>query len=201
MLMSRIAYLVSRLAPGRSPVTAGLFCALGLLCLALAARAAAHGIGTPQVLNAAAGPYLLSAWTDPDPLRTDETHVVVAVTDPDTREPIITDVEVTVTMTSLDDPAVVLTEVAGTDNVNRLLFAAEFNDRLAAGRWRVDLSATGARGSGEGVSFEVDVEQARGFNWLWLGIGGLAVVVLVWVAGSLRPERGTQRAARPRRRG
>ena len=30
----------------------------------------AHGTGTPQLLNAPAGPYLLSVWTDPDPLRT-----------------------------------------------------------------------------------------------------------------------------------
>lgn len=169
----------------RRPSSAFRLCAAALL-LAFAARAAAHGIGTPQVLNAAAGPYLLSAWTDPDPLRADETHVVVAVTDPDTREPIITDVEVTVTMTSLADPATVLTEVAGADNVNRLLFAAEFNDRVGAGRWRVDLRASGARGLGEGVSFEVDVAPARGFNWLWLGVGGLAAVVLAWVVGSLR---------------
>lgn len=199
LFVSRFSYLVSRLWSLVWPSSALRLSALALL-LACAARTAAHGIGTPQVLNAVAGPYLLSAWTDPDPLRADETHVVVAVTDPESREPIITDVAVTVTMTSLADPAQTVTAVAGPDNVNRLLFAAEFNDRVSEGRWRVDLAATGARGAGEGVSFEVNVEPARGFNWLWLGIAGLAAVVLVWVAGSLRSGKSDNAPTPPDRR-
>ena len=63
--------------------------------------AQAHGTGTPQLLNAPSGPYLLSVWTDPDPLRADEAHVVVAVLEPATREPIVTGVEVTVRLEPL----------------------------------------------------------------------------------------------------
>lgn len=160
-----------------------------LFIFVVAAVAEAHGIGTPQVLNQPAGPYLLSAWTDPDPLRVDETHVVVGVTDAATNEPIVAGVEVAVTLTSTDDPAVTITQIAPADNVNRLLYAAEFNGRLSAGRWQVTLRVSGERGVGEGVAFPVEVQPARGFNWLWLGVGGLAAVVLVWVMISLRGDK------------
>ena len=167
-----------------------------LLFFMTAAALQAHGIGTPRVVNQAAGPYLISVWTDPDPLRVDETHVVVGISDAATNEPIVTGIEVAVTLAAVDDPAAAITQIAGADNVNRLLYAAEFNDRLAAGRWQVSLRVSGARGVGEGNAFPIDVEPARGFNGLWLGIGGLAAVVLLWVAASLRGEK-PGRAPRP----
>lgn len=169
---------------------------IALLAASLVAAArlvGAHGIGTPHLLNEPAGPYLLSIWTDPDPLRADETHVVVAVTDPATREPIVAGVEVTVTLTSLAAPALAHTAVAGPDSVNRLLFAAEFNDRLTPGNWRVTVVVTGARGDTSEVTFEVAVAAARGFNWLWIGVGGLAGILLVWVVVSARPARSRSR--------
>ena len=141
------------------------------------------------------GPYLLSVWTDPDPLRADEAHVVVAVLEPATREPIVTGVEVTVTMTPLaagDGAAVSMT--AGADETNRLFYAAEFNDHVAPGRWQVGVSVAGERGAGDEVTFEIDIVAARGFNWLWLGAGGLALAVGLWLAASLRP-RATGRTA------
>ncbi len=173
--------------------------ALGLLAVALPAiRLRAHGIGKPQILNEPAGPYLVSAWTDPDPLRADESHVVVGVTDPDSREPIVTGVEVTVTLTSVADPSVVVHEDAGTDSVNQLLYAAEFNDRVSEGQWRVGITVSGAMGSGQAVGFEVDIAPARGFNMLWLGVGGLAVIVGGWFVASMRGEKpGRDRRGRP----
>ena len=107
------------------------------------------------------GPYLLSVWTDPDPLRADEAHVVVAVLEPATREPIVTGVEVTVTMTPLaagDGAAVSMT--AGADETNRLFYAAEFNDHVAPGRWQVGVSVAGERGAGDEVTFEIDIVAA-----------------------------------------
>lgn len=165
----------------------------GLLLLAAALAYVpgirAHGIGTPRLLNEPAGPYLLSAWTDPDPLRADQTHVVVAVSDPASREPIVSGVEIIVTMTSMDDPALIRRTGAGTDNVNQLLYAAEFNDQLTAGRWRVGLNVSGERGAGPELSFEVTVEPARGLNWLWIGVSGLAAVLVLWVVVSAQPSR------------
>lgn len=156
----------------------------------------AHGTGTPQLLNAPTGPYLLSVWTDPDPLRADEAHVVVAVVEPETQEFIVSDVTVTVRLRSLADPTVERVETAETDTTNRLLFAAEFNDRVTPGRWQVGVSAAGARGAGDEVTFEIDVAPARGFNWLWLGVGGLGATVLLWLLASMRGP--AQRRSRAR---
>jgi hypothetical protein len=155
-----------------------------LFSIVLAAHA--HGTGTPQLLNAPAGPYLLSVWTDPDPLRADEAHVVVAVVEPTTQEFIVSDVAVTVRLRSLADPTAELVAVAGSDDTNRLLFAAEFNGQVTPGRWQVGVSAAGARGASDEVTFEIDVAAARGFNWLWLGVGGLGAAVLLWLLASMR---------------
>lgn len=149
----------------------------------------AHGIGKPQVLNQPAGPYLISAWTDPDPLRADESHVVIAVADPATNELIVGGVEVSVVMTSLDDPARRVAVVAGTDNVNQLLYAAEFNDQVGEGRWRVGITVAGDRGVSDEIEFEVAIAPARGFNWLWAGIGGMAAIIIIWLAGSMRGDK------------
>ena len=73
----------------------------------------AHGTGTPQLLNAPTGPYLLSVWTDPDPLRVDEAHVVVAVVEPVTQEFSVSDVVVTVRLRWLADPTVELATTLG----------------------------------------------------------------------------------------
>lgn len=174
-----------------------LFISLLLLVL-VAPRLRAHGIGKAQLLNEPAGPYLISAWTDPDPLRADEAHVVVGVSDPNSRAPIVSGVEVTVTLTSVANESVVITEVAGTDNVNQLLYAAEFNDRLSEGRWRVDLAVTGEQGAGQPAGFTVDIQPARGFNMLWLGIGGLVVIVGAWLIGSMHGEKPARsRRGRP----
>ena len=162
----------------------------------------AHGTGTPQLLNAPSGPYLLSVWTDPDPLRADETHVVVAVLEPATREPIVTGVEVTVRLEPLTADGQPVTVTAETDDTNRLFYAAEFNDRVTPGRWRVGVAVSGERGAGDEVTFEVDITAARGFNWLWLGAGGLLLAIGLWLALSLRggsaPRHGSPPAP-PRR--
>ena len=175
-------------------VISAFLCVPLLLLTALLAQA--HGTGTPQLLNAPSGPYLLSIWTDPDPLRTDETHVVVAVLEPATREPIVTGVEVTVRLEPLSGDGAAQTATADTDETNRLFYAAEFNDRVAPGRWRVGVLVTGERGAGDEVAFEVDIIAARGFNWLWLGIGGLLLAVALWLALSLRGG-SAPRSARP----
>ncbi len=177
-----------------------ILAALLLLVVWGAPAARGHGMGRPQVLNQPAGPYLLSAWTDPDPLRADETHVVVAVINPDNQEPIVTGVEVSVLMRSLDDPARQVTRTAGTDYVNQLLYAAEFDDEVSEGRWRVELSVDGERGAGDGVGFDVDVGPPRTFNWLWIGVGGVGLIVVAWMVSAMRgdaADQGQRRRARP----
>lgn len=174
----------------------------GLLSAVLAFRpasASAHGMGTPQLLNVPAGPYLLSAWTDPNPLRADETHVVVAVIAPDTQQMVVSGVEVSITMTSAADPDVVHRQTAGRDYVNQLLHSAEFNDHVTEGTWRVGISATGERGVSDEITFDVEIDPARGFRWLWIGGGGAAAVVMAWLVLSMQEERPV-RMTRSRRR-
>lgn len=187
----------------RRPIgLAAVVVVVGLLSAVFAgppASARAHGMGTPQLLNVPAGPYMLSVWTDPNPLRSDEAHVVVAVIAPDTGQMIVSDIEVTITMTSLADPTVVHQRTAGQDFVNQLLHAAEFNDHLTEGAWRVGISATGARGASDEIAFEVEIDPARGFRWLWIGGGGLAAVVLAWLLLSMQEEKPV-RMTRSRRR-
>jgi hypothetical protein len=127
----------------------------------------------------------------------------VAVTDPATREPIVTGVEVTVRMQSLADPATVITQTAGSDETNRLLFAAEFNDRVTEGRWQVGIAVNGERGAGEEVTFEVDVSPARGFNMLWVGLSGLVLLVVGWffLSSRSRPASPPPRRGRPTQSG
>jgi hypothetical protein len=159
---------------------------LGLWFLGAAALVSAHGYGTPRVLNADTGPYTLSIWTDPQPLRADETHVIVAVIDPQTQGLIVSEVDVTVRLNALDRPGNELSQIAGPDSTNRLLFAAVFDGDVKPGRWRVGVSAAGALGDGDEVTFEVDITPARGFNWLWIGGAGIGLLLLVWIGSWFR---------------
>lgn len=145
----------------------------------------AHGIGTPQQLNVPAGPYLLSIWSDPNPLRVNETHITVAIMNPETRMPIVAGVGATVQLQSPTDPAVRRTAVASPDNTaNKLLYAAVFNDLPEPGLWQGVVSVTGPDGPGEDVAIEVEVLPAPPVNWRWLGIVTLVGVVLGWAVWS-----------------
>ncbi|MFO7661615.1 MAG: hypothetical protein R6X18_03370 [Chloroflexota bacterium] len=169
------------------PIALGL---VGLCLLGSAVVVMAHGYGTPRVLNAATGPYNLSIWTDPQPLRSDETHVIVAVIDPQTQGLIVSEVAVTVRMSSFDPPGIELSQIAEPDSTNRLLFAAVFDGEVKPGRWLVGVSAAGALGDGDEVTFEVDITPARRFNWLWVGGVGVGLLLLIWIVSLfLRPSR------------
>lgn len=149
----------------------------------------AHGIGTPVQINVPSGPYLLSIWTDPDPLRVDETHVTVAVMEPETQAPIVTGVQVQVQLTAVADESLSFTAAASADNsANRLLYAAVFENLPTAGSWRGLISVDGPAGVGQDMPFEVEVLPPAPFNWLWPGIGGLVVLLLVWWVRSWRRQ-------------
>lgn len=172
-----------------------------LLVLISPPHVRAHGIGVPQVINVANGPYLVSVWTDPDPLREDETHFVVAVMNPETRAPLVTGIAVAV---QLDDVrgGESLSATAQPDNsVNQLLYVVEFNDLVTAGDWQATILVDGPLGAADEVTFAVEIVPARGFNWMWLGVGGLGLAVVAWLVLAGRsdaaPEARRSRAAKP----
>jgi hypothetical protein len=179
---------------------------LSLLLAAMLASArplVAHGGGTPQLLNEPAGPYLISVWTDPEPLRIDDSHFNVAVLDPDTRAPILEDVTVRVELQPQGASGPLLSEEATTArSTNKTIYVAVFNEVPAEGRWQVTVSADGAAGATGPVSFDVDILPPAPFNWLRAGLlaGGVLALGLVVFAGSRRrtrePEIRRRRAAR-----
>lgn len=92
-------------------------------------------MGSPQKINEPAGPYLVSVWTDPDPLRVDEVHVTVAVIDPQTQAPIL-DSRVTVQLASLEEESVSFSAPATQENSRlKFLYVAVFEPPFA-GPWR-----------------------------------------------------------------
>lgn len=166
-----------------------------IVCQLLPASVIAHGVGTPRLLNEPAGPYLISVWTDPYPLRADESHVTVAVIDPETQAPLVESVIVTVELTQgdvrLSAPATTATAA------NKTLYEAVFTDLPAVGTWQATITADGPDGRSEPVSFPVEVQPALPLNALrpaLIGLGAAALILLVW-----RARRGNAVAA-PRRR-
>ena len=55
---------------------------LALILGYISGVAQAHGGGVPRLTNAEVGPYWVSVWTQPDPLRAGEVHFTVAVSEP-----------------------------------------------------------------------------------------------------------------------
>lgn len=162
-------------------LTVARYIGVVLLSLVVASQALAHGIGTPVKINVPSGPYLLSIWTDPDPLRVKETHVTVAVMEPVTREPIVTGLTVEVQLTDVVDEAMSFTAAATPeDSANRLLYAAVFSNLPHEGTWRGTIVVDGLAGKGEPIPFEIEVLPQAPFNWLWPGVGGLVILLVVW---------------------
>lgn len=170
-----------------------------LLCLAAFRHLGAHGIGTPQRINVPSGPYLVSIWTDPDPLRVDETHVVVAVMEPETQRPLVENVAVTVTLVNTSDPSQSVTGQADSSiSTNQLLHAIEFNGRVRPGTWDGIVSVVGPSGPGEPLSFQVEVLPGESTNWLGIGAAIVGLAIVGWLILSLRqaPKDGESRRRR-----
>lgn len=160
-----------------------LFALLLLLALGTGVPTAlSHGIGKPQAINVENGPYLLSVWTDPDPLRVDQTHIVVAVMDPDTRAPLIGNVEVSVRLELPGDPDSALVETAESDNtVNQLLYVVQFNDVPTTGLWQATIIIDGERGLADELTIPLEITPPLPYNWMQIGIGSLVAVTVGWL--------------------
>lgn len=181
----------------RKIVLAGM---MVLLMFFSAKKGEAHGIGTPVKINVPSGPYLLSIWTDPEPLRVDETHVTVAVMWPETQEPIVAGVEVLVQLQSATDPIMTQTAVASPDNsANRLLYAAIFTDLPEPGQWQGIVTVVGSDGPGEDIPFSVEVLPPQPINWLRYGIIGLLILMLGWFIWSARKRTAHERPLKRRK--
>ena len=194
--------------PGQRQVSFPGGLAFGLVALIVSLAFAAHpvhahGGGTPKLTNAEAGPYRVSVWTDPDPIRAGELHVSVAVVE--SLEPgasegeigdLILDANVQVRAEPISQAGNVLIAYATHENaVNKLLYEADL-DLPAEGQWRVTIQVEGPAGAGS-AGFEIEALPALASNifltvpwpvWGGLIVGIFAIGWLVQMSRSQKPE-------------
>jgi hypothetical protein len=158
----------------------------------------AHGGGVPQLTNADAGPYWLSAWTQPDPLRVGQAHITVAVSEPtaavggrrEAGAPVL-GATVRVAFKPLDHAGETLTVLAThADAANKLFYEADL-ELPETGRWQVVVNVEGSEGSGS-ASFETQVSPPAPFNWTWIGGLGLVALAAVWIVQRYRGQRESE---------
>lgn len=157
-----------------------------------AAPAAAHGGGTPRLVNVPVGPFILSAWTQPEPPRVGQLHVTVALSEPDatvsTRpgDPALNQ-SVRLDVINPRNGAVELSvPVTHGSAANKLFYEADFPiDR--GGDWTIVLTVNEL----DNVAFTLEVAAAGPSRLLILG--GAALVLLL--AGGLWRQRAARRAA------
>jgi hypothetical protein len=164
----------------------------GLLFMALIlpiAAIEAHGLGRQQLERAEVGPFLVTAWTDPDPVRADsELHVTIGI---EYENGLLLDAQVTVSAIHNDDPDQRETARATHENaVNKLHYEAPL--RLEkGGRWQVTIAIADDEGDGQ-VSFDLDVESeaSNSLPYTWIGAGLIGIFLAgVAVINRLRLNR------------
>ncbi len=152
--------------------------------------AQAHGGGTPQLTNVQVGPYWVSVWTQPEPLRVGVVHFTVAVAEPLTTTagrsveagPPVLNAAVQLELKPLDQSNQILVVPATHQAaVNKFFYEADL-DLPAAGQWEVGVSVDGLAGA-DSARFGVEVLPPSTFTG-WYLAGGLAVVLLAfgWIA-------------------
>ncbi len=140
----------------------------------------AHTAGKMQLAAEPAGPYMMTVWTSPDPVEVGEVHIALALVLAEDASPIL-DADVIVRLSSpYGDKE--LTEPATIENSeNKFLYEAIF-ELDEAGLYQVDIQASGVDGATGATSFELEVESASGFNWLYsipiiLGLAATAFLI------------------------
>jgi hypothetical protein len=140
-----------------------------------ARTAQAHGGGTLQLANAAAGPYRVSAWTQPEPPRAGTLHLSVAVSAPRPGAAeaeagdVVLDAAVRIQLQRLDGAGETrTTQASRQDSANKFLYEADM-ELPAAGQWRVEVQVEGPAGAG-GAGFDLQVLPAAQVPWRpWAG--------------------------------
>ena len=149
---------------------------LTLLVLLPTSTALAHGGGTPQLIQAPAGPYEVYAWTNPTPVRAGTLHVTVAVTDPASGEPVL---NVPVEVTASPASGAPIASPATHDQATIKSYYETDLEIPSEGPLQVTISFQAPQGPGE-ASFSVDVQPRSFTNWLVIGVAGLVLIVAGW---------------------
>jgi hypothetical protein len=171
-------------------------CLLALVTALPTGVARAHGGGTPRLTNAEAGPYWVSAWTQPDPLRVGQAHITVAVSRPSQAAsargeagPPVLDAAVEVTFEPSGRAGETLIVRATHEGAaNKLFYEADL-ELPETGRWQATVLVAGPDGAGS-AGFEAQVSPPSAFSWTWIGGLGLVALAAVWMVQRFRDRRG-----------
>jgi hypothetical protein len=168
-----------------------------LTVVATAPAWASHG-GRDHLRLAEAGPYVVSAWTRPDPVTVDGFSVSVSVMRPADRSPVLdATVRLVVAPTDRGDPPRMVEAPRGV-GPNRLYHHAEIKVPRP-GRWELSISVEGRAGTGS-TSVELDVGPSGRERWLAVALAvSLAmgtVAVRAWRAGRHRRREPVTAAGR-----
>ncbi|MCS6828355.1 MAG: hypothetical protein NZ553_17195 [Caldilinea sp.] len=194
--------MTRRYYSGRQARWIALLLVLVWLMIAANGRpAAAHGGGTPQIVDVPAGPYRLFAWTTPDPWRAGEVaHITVAVTRVDAAGQVfpVADAQVTIRLASEMQPEQIVALSAQPVSAVATGFY-ELDYKLPSdGLWRIEVEARGAEGVGV-VAFAMEVEPAASsLRWFWF-VGALAAASVAFGLLLARRRRSSQEQTVARR--
>lgn len=125
--------------------------------LACVGTAMANG-GTLQVSREPAGPYVVTVFTDPSPLRVGDADVSVLVERAGSDD-LVHDARVTVTTEPVGRVGQVGTFDATHEQATNKLFYAAQIELPSEGTWRIGVRATGQLGDG-GITFDANVGPA-----------------------------------------
>lgn len=140
----------------------------------------AHGGGMARLTNEDIGPYWISVWTSPNPVREGTLHVTVSVAEPGEAGdrqagPPVLDASVALLLipprATMD---VVSAKATTAQSTNKLYYEADVQVPVA-GEWLVEVDVQGEEGRGQS-SFDLAVEPAQDSNWLLPGGAALLVI-------------------------
>ncbi len=155
----------------------------------------AHGGGEPQLTNELVGPYLLSAWTNPDPPQVGELHITLALALATTGDA-LTEPEIRVIATHANGDAI--SALASHEGALTPFFYEADIAFPKAGLWQIQVTVQGTEGAGN-AGFSLDVQE-QATNWLLIGVIGVVAIAVLWIIYMLyagRKEQHTEEKPAP----
>lgn len=157
-----------------------------LTLLLVPAAGHAHTGGTLRLSDAAAGPYRLYAWTQPEPLRVGQNHISVLVLNPGSAEGVagepVLGAQVTVRFEAPTQANEAISVAAlATEFLGTIYYEADL-ELPTSGEWHVTIVVQGALGEGR-TQFVGEVLSARTLNWSLIGSAGVGLLLLIGLMG------------------
>ncbi|MFW6067973.1 MAG: hypothetical protein ACOC9E_00175 [Chloroflexota bacterium] len=174
--------------PWLKRLTALIACLLALSPSTSTARA--HGGGTAQLTNEDIGPYWISVWTSPEPVREGTLHVTVSVAEPGEEGerqagPPVLDATVDLLLIPPEETMDAVSADATTEqSANKLFYEADMQIP-AAGEWRAQIDVRSEEGSGQ-AAFDLAVQPAQNSSLLLPAGAALLVIAAFFFFYSAR---------------